>query len=102
MNKKSKLCGAFKDLYPSYLEDMVEEETKKWMELHIGECEKCRYFAENYKEGNNIYEVENRDAVNTNMNEEDEKVVKRAKIFLAAGMGAVVLLAIWTSVWILM
>jgi len=102
MNKEIKLCAAFKDLYPSYLEDMVEEETKKWMEGHLDKCEQCRHYAESYKKSSKVEEVESDKAINTKVYEEDKKVIKRARIILTAGMAAIVLLAIWTSIWILM
>ena len=97
-----KLCAAFKDLYSSYLEDMVEEDTKKWMEDHLSQCEECRKWTENYKCNDNenkgiYYEVKN-----TEIYEEDKKVVKRARTILGVGMGAIILLAIWTSIWIFM
>ena len=101
MNKEIKQCAAFKDLFPSYLEDMVEEETKKWMEEHLTKCEECGNFEGNYKECSKIQEVGSNESTNTKY-EEDKKVIKRARIILTAGMAAVFLLAIWTSVWILM
>jgi len=95
-----KLCAAYKDLYPSYVEDMVEEDTKKWMEDHLTQCEACSKWTENYN--NNENEGIHDEMKNTEMYEEDKKTVKRARIILTVGMGAVILLAIWTSIWIFM
>jgi len=95
-----KLCAAFKDLYPSYLEDMVEDDTKRWMEDHLAKCEQCRLWTENYKGDSSDNKGNYDELENIEIYKEDKKVVKRARMILAAGMGAVILLAIWTSIWI--
>lgn len=97
-----KLCTAFKDLYPSYLDDMVEEDTKKWMENHLTQCEQCLQWAEKYKEDSSINKGNYDVMQNSEVYKEDKKVVRRVRIILAIGMSAVLLLAIWTSIWIFM
>ena len=37
-----KECAIVKDLLPLYIEDMVSEETKLFINEHLKECEDCR------------------------------------------------------------
>ena len=37
-----KECAIVKDLLPLYIEDMVSEETKIFINEHLKECEDCR------------------------------------------------------------
>ena len=35
-------CSIVEDLMPLYIEDILSEESKKDMELHLEECENCK------------------------------------------------------------
>ena len=35
-------CSIVEDLMPLYIEDLLNEETKKDIELHLDECEDCK------------------------------------------------------------
>ncbi|WP_291636144.1 zf-HC2 domain-containing protein [Clostridium sp.] len=100
MNKDESLCSTFKDLYPSYIDGMVEDETKIWMDRHIEECRSCSKWKNNYQ--GNIELSESRHSINvdTSAFEEDKKTMKKAKILIELGLSAVIMLAIWTSIWI--
>ena len=45
-----KECKVIQDLLPSYVEELVSEETKKFVDEHLNECEKCRESLEAMKE----------------------------------------------------
>ena len=40
MNKKD--CKIVQDLLPNYIENLTKEETSKYIEEHIKECEECK------------------------------------------------------------
>ena len=67
-------CEIVKDLFPSYIENLVSDETKKYVQNHIAECPNCREILEEIKE-TNILENE--------QNEKDEKaqirIIKKYK-----------------------
>lgn len=96
--KDVKNCTVFKDLYPSYLNEELEEETVGWIKIHMAQCESCRHWIENYKEEREIDEEfkEEIDPVQDN----EIKVMKRARIFLITGIAIVIALDLWTSLWI--
>lgn len=97
MNYKSD-CDVFKDLYPSYLNEELEDETISWIKDHLSKCESCRLWTENYKEETYLYEEfkEESDPLKDN----EIKVIKRARIFLITGITIVIALALWMSLWI--
>ena len=39
---KNSNCSIIKDLIPNYIEDLVSDETKAFMENHINTCNECR------------------------------------------------------------
>ena len=39
---KNSNCSIIKDLIPNYIEDLVSDDTKKFMENHINTCNECR------------------------------------------------------------
>lgn len=101
MNRDKSMCSAFKDLYPSYIDGMVEEETKNWMDMHIEECADCFKWKKNYQGDIEIKEPSHSIQVVTSTTfEEDKKTIKKAKIVITLGLVAVIMLAIWTSIWI--
>lgn len=42
--------SVFKDLVPSYIENLTSEETKKLMEKHMEQCEECREYLKEMQE----------------------------------------------------
>jgi predicted anti-sigma-YlaC factor YlaD len=100
LNRDKRQCSAFKDLYPSYIDGMVEEETKIWMDTHIEDCEDCFKWTKNYQEDIDLNESSYSIHVVNSTFEEDKKTIKKAKIVMTLGLAAVIMLAIWTSIWL--
>ncbi|MGH4126055.1 MAG: zf-HC2 domain-containing protein [Clostridium sp.] len=100
MNREKSLCSLFKDLYPSYIDGMVEEETKIWMERHIVECADCFEWIKSHKADIEPNESSCSIQVDTSTFEQDKKAIKKARIVITIGLVAVIMLAIWTSIWI--
>ncbi|MBW9155474.1 zf-HC2 domain-containing protein [Clostridium tagluense] len=100
MNRDKNICSAFKDLYPSYIDGMIEDETRLWMDKHIQQCEDCCIWIKSYKGDSDLKETSHIIQVDTSTFEEDKKAIKKARIFIALGLVAVIMLAIWTSIWI--
>ncbi len=44
-------CKIIKDLLPSYIDELTSEETKKYIETHLEECNECKDILENMKKG---------------------------------------------------
>jgi predicted anti-sigma-YlaC factor YlaD len=97
MNDKSD-CSVFKDLYPSYLNEELEDETIDWIKDHLAECKNCRQWTEKYK-GETELDEEFKEEIDP-MQDNEIKVIKRARIFLITGVTIVIALALWTSLWI--
>mgnify|MGYP004573527621 CR=1 FL=1 len=47
-------CSIVEDLMPLYIEDLLSEETKKEIELHLDECENCKEVYDELKKGVNL------------------------------------------------
>ena len=47
-------CNISEDLMPLYIEDILSEESKKDMELHLEECENCKKIYNELKEDVNL------------------------------------------------
>ena len=47
-------CSIVEDLMPLYIEDLLNEETKKEIELHLDECEDCKEVYDELKEDVNL------------------------------------------------
>ena len=47
-------CSIVEDLMPLYIEDLLSEETKKEIELHLDECEDCKEAYDELKEDVNL------------------------------------------------
>ncbi len=47
-------CSIVEDLMPLYIEDLLSEETKKEIELHLDECEDCKAVYDELKEDVNL------------------------------------------------
>ena len=94
----TKDCSLFKDLYPSYLDEDLEEGTIEWMKEHLKSCSSCKKWKANYAEE---IVLENEYSNKTvPMEQQEIKIIKRARIFLIIGITIVVALALWMSLWI--
>lgn len=45
--EKKKLCNIIKDLLPSYIENLTNEETNSFIESHIADCSECKELLKN-------------------------------------------------------
>ena len=45
--EKKKLCNIIKDLLPSYIENLTNDETNSFIESHIADCPECKELLEN-------------------------------------------------------
>lgn len=90
-------CDVFKDLYPSYINKELEDETMTFMKDHLEQCIECKDWIKSYKgEDQSEKEYEKK-----HIQKEDEiKVIKRARMLLFAGIAIVVSLSLWISFWI--
>lgn len=98
----NKECFIFRDLYAAYLDEEVEEETSEWMKLHLAECEECKSWAESFnKEEEKGYEDKELSSEVSEYEDDNEKrIIERAKILLITSLVVVVILAVWMSLWI--
>lgn len=64
-------CNLVEDLMPLYIDDLVSDDTKKDIEIHLAECEKCRKMYEELKRNINSYIGKN-----INLNEEESEKLK--------------------------
>lgn len=99
-NKKD--CYIFKDLYPSYLEGEVEEETSEWINLHLAECEQCKSWIESFCKEDDSADKDKElcNSAAEHETDSEKEVVKRAKILLITSLIIVIILAVWMSLWI--
>lgn len=49
-----KECNIVKDLIPIYMEDLISEESKEYVEKHLKECEECRLYAQSDFDPNEV------------------------------------------------
>lgn len=99
MNKDKRLCSLFKDLYPSYIDEILEAETKLWMKKHIKDCTDCLKWTKDHKEVISTNESIPTIKVDNSTFQQDKKTIRQAKIVIILGLVAVIMLAIWTSIW---
>ena len=99
MNKDKRLCSLFKDLYPSYIDEILEDETKLWMDRHIESCTDCLKWTKDHKEVISLNESSHSIKVDKSTFQQDKKTIRKAKIVITLGLVAVIMLAIWTSIW---
>jgi hypothetical protein len=102
MNEDKRLCSLFKDLYPSYVDEILEDETKLWMDRHIEDCTDCLKWTKEHKEVISTNESIPTIKEDDSTFQEDKKTIRKAKIVIALGLVAVIMLAIWTSIWMFM
>ncbi len=48
-------CKIIRDLFPNYIENLLSDETKQFVEKHISNCKQCKEIIENIKEENIRY-----------------------------------------------
>lgn len=95
--KATNNCAVFRDLYPSYINEELEEETKTFIIDHLELCEGCKKWKENYKEEGSFEEDETNPLVQS---DEEAKVIKKARIYLTVGIAVVIALSLWMCFWI--
>ena len=66
--EKKKLCNIIKDLLPSYIENLTNEETNSFIESHIADCSECKELLENMQK-----EIE------VNSPKKEEKMIAESK-----------------------
>lgn len=91
-------CSIFKDLYGAFLQGEVEEESRIWMTEHKEECSYCREWARSHEENREDKVIETN--VQNNMFDEAKSAIKKAKLFISIGIGMIVFMALWMSVWL--
>ena len=65
-------CSLIEDLLPLYVEDMVTETSKKEIEEHLKECDRCSEILRSIKEENKFFTNEELFERETNDNREKE------------------------------
>lgn len=90
-------CAVFRDLYPSYINEELEEDTITFMKEHLECCSSCRQWRESYKEEGTLEEEINKCMPRR---EDEVKVIKKARIYLILGLVVVIALSLWMSFWI--
>ncbi|MCM3713785.1 hypothetical protein M3202_06785 [Alkalihalobacillus oceani] len=89
-------CAVFRDLKEDWQDGMVEAETAEWMAAHQMSCPLCRDWSE--KEQNR---AEQQPELPIDEKESLElETIKKARRFLAVGIGMIALFLIWVSIWL--
>ena len=89
-------CAVFRDLKEDWQDGMVEAETAEWMAVHQMSCPLCRDWSE--EEQN---KVKQQPELPRHENESSElETIKKARKFLAVGIGMIALFLIWVSIWL--
>ncbi|MFL0248372.1 zf-HC2 domain-containing protein [Candidatus Clostridium stratigraminis] len=91
-------CSIFKDLYEAFLQGEIEDETRTWMEEHVKECSHCSEWSKNHEKDEKDKVIDT--SVQKDMFDEAKDVIKKTKLIVSIGMGLIVFIAIWMSVWI--
>ena len=50
MKYETNECNVIKDLLPNYMENLVSEDTRTYIENHLKECKECRQVFETIKD----------------------------------------------------
>ena len=50
-------CDVVKDLMPSYIDNLLSEDSQNLVEAHLAECEACKAYYEKLKEDDDIFEA---------------------------------------------
>ncbi|SHJ53032.1 hypothetical protein [Paramaledivibacter caminithermalis] len=91
MNRKK--CFVIKDLIKFYGKDGLEGETKKWVDDHLLTCSDCKSWMDTYKEDNEDFE-------NISLTDKEKALIKRVKLVFKLGIGVIIFLAAWVSIWL--
>ena len=71
-------CKIVKDLLPSYIDGLTSEDTQKYIETHLEECNECKESLENMKKD---FEKEKKDIANKSI-KYAKKINKKIKSLL--------------------
>ena len=61
-----KECEIVKDLFPSYIAGILSEESEKFIQIHINECQECRNLLEKMSENSENSKLESEDKIEYN------------------------------------
>lgn len=93
MNKKK--CFVIKDLISFYGKDGLEGETKEWVDEHLMSCSDCRTWVDTLKEDDGDEEFEN-----IKLTDNEKALIKRVQLIFKIGIGVILFLAVWVSIWL--
>lgn len=91
MNKKK--CFVIKDLIKFYGREGLEGETEKWVEEHLLKCNECRLWVDNFREDNEEFE-------SISLTDKEKALIKRVQLIFKLGIGVIIFLAAWVSIWL--
>lgn len=77
-NKTSTYCSMIEDLLPLYVENLVSEETKKQIEEHLKQCNKCSALLKKMQQ-NEVFNLQKSEQPNTEIREKEIKCIKNIK-----------------------
>ena len=77
-NKTSTYCSMIEDLLPLYVENLVNEETKKQIEEHLKQCNKCSALLKTMQQ-NEVFNLQKSEEPNTEIREKEIKCIKNIK-----------------------
>lgn len=77
-NKTSTYCSMIEDLLPLYVENLVNEETKKQIEEHLKQCNKCSALLKTMQQ-NEVFNLQKSEQPNTEIREKEIKCIKNIK-----------------------
>ena len=77
-NKTSTYCSMIEDLLPLYVENLVSEETKKQIEEHLKQCNKCSTLLKKMQQ-NEVFNLQKSEQPNTEIREKEIKCIKNIK-----------------------
>lgn len=97
-------CSLIEDLLPLYIENMVNEETKKEIENHLKECPECAALLDSIK-NDNVFDIKENEVKNQTSNKEKEiKCIKniRKRFILKTVLAiiiTIILVVILSNLW---
>lgn len=93
MNKKK--CFVIKDLIRFYGRDGLEGETKKWVDEHLVTCTDCQTWIDNIREDDREEKFED-----ISLTDKEKALIKRVQLIFKIGIGVILFLAVWVSIWL--
>lgn len=72
-------CNLIEDLLPLYVEGLVSDKTKKDIEEHLKECNKCSELLKTIQKDNTLFSNEKQSSEETNNKEKEIKCIKNIK-----------------------